>query len=92
MFMVDPTVQSRGIGRGLLERAFPLGRGHARTINTSQDPWALGLYLQFGVVFNTTSAELRGLAGPADVATDLTIERVARDRGSRRRGHRSPRA
>jgi GNAT superfamily N-acetyltransferase len=76
MFMVDPTVQSRGIGRGLLERAFPLGRGDARTINASQDPRALGLYFRFGVAFATSSAEFKGAARPSDVVTDLAIERV----------------
>ncbi len=76
MFMVDPSVQSRGLGRGLLERAFPVGRGQARTINASQDLRALGLYLRFGVGYASASAVFRGPARPCEVATDLAIERV----------------
>jgi GNAT superfamily N-acetyltransferase len=76
LFFVDPSVQSRGIGRALLERAFPLGRGHSRAIVASQDPRALALYLQFGVGFATTSAYFRGRPEPSEITTDLAIERV----------------
>ena len=74
MFFVDPTSQSRGVGRGLLERAFPLGRGHTRTISATQDPRALALYLRFGVAYVTTSIDVLGGPRACDMATDLAIE------------------
>lgn len=76
LFFVDPTAQSRGIGRGLLERAFPLGRGHTRTIIATQDPRGLGLYLRFGVAFASTSVEFVGRPSRSEIATDLAIARV----------------
>ena len=76
MFFVDPQAQSRGVGRGLLERAFPLGRGHTRTISATLDPRAIALYLQFGVSYLTTSIDVVGQPRACDVATDLLIERV----------------
>lgn len=76
LFFVHPRAQSRGVGRGLLERAFPLGRGTARTIIATQDPPALGLYLRFGVGYATTSAELLGQPIASEIKTDLVIERA----------------
>lgn len=77
LFFVDPATQSRGVGRGLLERAFPLGRGHSRVIVATQDPRALGLYLRFGVGFAATSVDLRGRPMASEIMTDMEIERVA---------------
>lgn len=76
MLFVDPSAQSRGVGRGLLERAFPLGRGHVRIISATQDPRALALYLQFGVAYLTTSIDVLGAPRASEIATDLVIERV----------------
>jgi GNAT superfamily N-acetyltransferase len=75
-FFVDPTAQSKGVGRGLLERAFPLGRCHTRTIVATQDPRAVALYLRFGVGFAASTVELGGRPRPATVRSDLAIERV----------------
>jgi GNAT superfamily N-acetyltransferase len=75
-FFVDPTAQSRGVGRGLLERAFPLGRGHTRTIVATQDPRAVALYLRFGVGFAASTIELLGRPRPSTVTGDLSIDRV----------------
>src|SRR5919204_2764470 len=36
-FFVLPTKQSRGIGRALIERAFPIGRGEIRSIIATTD-------------------------------------------------------
>lgn len=77
LFFVDPTVQSRGTGRALLERAFPRGRGSARAIVATQDPRALGLYLGFDVQYSTTSVDLLGRPSPVSVETDLVIDPVA---------------
>jgi GNAT superfamily N-acetyltransferase len=55
-FFVDPATQSRGIGRALLDRAFPPGRGRHRSIIATTDPRALSLYLRSGVRFQTLLA------------------------------------
>lgn len=52
-FFVDPGAQSAGVGRSLLDRAFPIGRGRHRSIIATTDPRALGLYLRYGVQFQT---------------------------------------
>jgi GNAT superfamily N-acetyltransferase len=76
MLFVDPSAQSRGVGRGLLERAFPLGRGRVRTVSATYDPRALALYLQFGVAYLTASIDVLGAPRPSEIATDLLIQRV----------------
>ncbi len=76
LFFVDPLAQSRGVGRGLLDRTFPRGRGSARTIVATQDPRALSLYLRYDVGFVTTSAELIGRPSAFSVASDLAMDRV----------------
>jgi GNAT superfamily N-acetyltransferase len=43
-FFVQPGRQSQGLGRELLERAFPLGRGEVRSIIATGSPSALGRY------------------------------------------------
>ena len=43
-FFVAPGEQSRGVGRALLERAFPLGRGEVRSIIATTDVRALTRY------------------------------------------------
>lgn len=83
LFFVDPATQSRGIGRGLLERAFPQGRGPARAIVATEDPRALALYLRSGVAFVTTSVDVYGVPAISAVDTDLQLERVAGDEASR---------
>lgn len=73
-FFVDPATQARGVGRGLLERAFPLGRGTHRSIIATQDPRAVSLYLRFGVGAQTPGV---GFArGPEHVAVDSDLEVV----------------
>lgn len=76
LFFVDPAAQTRGIGRGLLERAFPIGRGSARTIVATQDARALRLYLGAGVRYLTTSIDFTGRPSRVTVTTDLEIERA----------------
>src|SRR5687768_10552037 len=46
---VEPSVQAKGIGRNLLQRAFPNGRARHKVIIALQDPRALSLYLRSGV-------------------------------------------
>jgi GNAT superfamily N-acetyltransferase len=75
-FFVDPAVQSKGMGRALLERAFPVGRGRHRAIVATQDPRALSLYLRSGVRFVTTIVDFWGPPRAIDVETDLAFERL----------------
>lgn len=49
-FFVRPGVQSQGLGRELLARAFPPGRGDQRLIIATTDIRALSRYLRAGVV------------------------------------------
>lgn len=49
-FFVRPGIQSHGLGRDLLERAFPMGRGDLRIIIATTDIRALSRYLRSDVV------------------------------------------
>lgn len=77
MFFVAPDVQSRGIGRELLARAFPDGRAREKSIVATQDERALSLYLRSGVHHRTTALDVKLVAGPVAPATDLVFERLA---------------
>jgi hypothetical protein len=81
-FFVEPGTQEKGVGRALLERAFPPGRGRHRVIVATQDPRALGLYLRFGVHYVTTSMDLNRRPEPVEVRSDLEIARLAADEAS----------
>jgi GNAT superfamily N-acetyltransferase len=78
-FFVRPDVQARGVGRELLNRAFPLGWGRHRTILATYDPRALALYFQFGVRSIATGIALVGPPNPEPVVTHLATERVGDD-------------
>ena len=75
-FFVDPELRTHGLGRGLLERAFPLGRGESRAISATLDPAAVSLYLRSGVHYAATTIDVLGEPRVSDVATDLAIRRV----------------
>ncbi len=49
-FFVRPGTQSQGVGRELLERAFPAGRGHLRLIIATTDIRAISRYLRADVM------------------------------------------
>jgi GNAT superfamily N-acetyltransferase len=59
-FFVAPGARVAGIGRALLQRAFPLGLGTHRSIIATVDAPAVALYLRFGVTHQTTSLDLTG--------------------------------
>jgi GNAT superfamily N-acetyltransferase len=59
-FFVAPGARVAGVGRALLERAFPLGLGAHRSIIATVDAPAVALYLRFGVTHQTTSLDLTG--------------------------------
>ena len=48
-FFVSTAAQGEGVGRELLQRAFPQGRGTQRSIIATTNPRALALYLRQGV-------------------------------------------
>ena len=60
-FFVDPGARVAGLGRALLERAFPLGLGEHRTIIATIDAPAVGLYLRFGVSHQSTGVDVTGV-------------------------------
>ena len=82
-FFVDPAARVAGLGRALLERAFPLGLGEHRTIIATIDAPAVGLYLRFGVSHQSTGVDVTGvpraIAPPAgyDVAAATLDEILA---------------
>ncbi len=76
LFFVEPGVQARGIGRGLIERAFPIGRGRHRAIVATLDPRALGLYLRSGVSYQTIAADFIVRPRTSVLETDLDIIRL----------------
>lgn len=60
----------------MLERAFPISRGRHRAIVATLGPRALGLYLRFGVGYQTTAADFIVRPRTSVVDTDLDIVRV----------------
>src|SRR5438270_445450 len=66
-FFVLPEHQSAGIGRQLLERAFPDDRGDLRVIVATTDVRALSRYLKAGM---TASTPILSLIGPPTTALD----------------------
>jgi GNAT superfamily N-acetyltransferase len=73
-FFVDPDVQAKGLGRGLLARAFPIDRGRHRSIVATQDAAALSLYLRSGVRFVTAVVDFEARPREVQVETDLRFE------------------
>lgn len=59
-FFVAPGARVAGLGRALLERAFPLGLGEHRAIIATLDAPAVALYLRFGVAHQTTGVDVTG--------------------------------
>jgi ribosomal protein S18 acetylase RimI-like enzyme len=78
-FFVLPEHQSAGIGRRLLERAFPEDRGEIRVIVATTDVRALGSYAKAGMTARTVIASLIGQppSPNASIAASLAVERVA---------------
>ena len=74
MFFVAPSTQSKGVGRRLLERAFPAGEGPHRSIVATQDPRAMSRYLRSGVRFITSIVDFEAAPRPVAVDTDLAFE------------------
>ena len=73
-FFVRTTTQGSGIGRSLLDKAFPIGRGKQRSIIATTHPKALSLYLRYGVHFQGMAFTIYGVPRERPIDTDLTIE------------------
>jgi GNAT superfamily N-acetyltransferase len=78
-FFVLPELQSRGLGRLLLERAFPMGRGQVRSIIATADVRALARYHRAGTLARFPFFTLG--AKPSSGETDSRLEPVAVARG-----------
>lgn len=78
-FFVTPGAQAAGVGRQLLERAFPTGRGEPRVIIATTDLRALSRYFRSGVVARVPIASFTGTPRSTDAETDLEIVRVGPD-------------
>lgn len=74
-FFVHPARQSAGVGRGLLERAFPLGRGQVRAIIATTDVRALRRYHAAGTFARFPICALEGKPA-ADAPLDPRLEVV----------------
>lgn len=73
-FFVRPGIQSRGLGRDLLDRAFPLGRGDLRLIIATTDIRALSRYLRAGVVPRFPVVTLTGASREVALADGLEVQ------------------
>ncbi len=71
-FFVVPTRQSKGLGRALIDRAFPVGRGDARSIIATTDTRALARYYRAGVVARFPMLTFEGVPAETHIAGDLT--------------------
>lgn len=75
-FFVDPAMQGAGVGRRLLQKAFPLEPGRERSIIATTNPGALSLYLRHGVSYQSMAFGLTGKPQMRENRTDLRIERA----------------
>ncbi len=70
-FFIRPDRQSAGIGRRLMERVYPPGRGDVRAIIATTDVRGLRRYYAAGTVARFGMASLAGQPKPAHVAGSL---------------------
>ena len=78
-FFVRPSRQAAGVGRRLLELAFPDGRGDVRAIIATPDLRALSRYYRAGTAVRFPFVSLNGAPSAASDATDLEIARASTD-------------
>jgi GNAT superfamily N-acetyltransferase len=77
---VRPGTQSAGLGTRLLERAFPLGRGHLRIIIATTDIRALSRYLRADVLPRFPVLSFSGPAREAPPVDGLAVESLDLER------------
>jgi len=75
-FFVRTNVQGGGVGRALLDLAFPLGRGRQRSIVATTNPRALSLYLRYDVSFRGMAFIFEGKPQIRKFDSDLGVERA----------------
>lgn len=75
-FFVSPDSQATGVGRGLLERAFPPGWGRHRSVIAILHPQALGLYLRFGLKGRGLGLALSKRPAEIEVPTTMRVEEI----------------
>jgi GNAT superfamily N-acetyltransferase len=75
-FFVLPTQQSKGIGRALIERAFPAGRGDVRSIIATSDVRAQARYYGAGTVARFPLYTMGGVPTASAPLDDLTAESI----------------
>lgn len=73
---VDPDRQAAGVGRQLIERAFPPGRGEVRAIIATTDVRGLHRYYAAGTVIRSAMASLAAPPKPARPTGDLDVTRA----------------
>jgi GNAT superfamily N-acetyltransferase len=81
-FFVKPGHQSHGLGRELLERAFPLGRGEVRSIIATGSPSALARYYRSDTVARFPILTLARAPEAVDPGHRLTPMPLGRDADS----------
>jgi hypothetical protein len=75
-FFVRPDQQARRIGRALIERAFPTGRGKVRSIIATSDVRAQARYYAAGTVARFPLFTVGGVPTESPAARDLTAESI----------------
>lgn len=75
-FFVMPTSQSAGVGRALLDRAFPFDRGDIRSIIATTDVRALSRYYRADTVARFPMLTLGGRPGNAQPPTGLSADAI----------------
>jgi GNAT superfamily N-acetyltransferase len=78
-FFVLPEAQGGGVGRGLLERAFPADGARHRSIIATIDPKAIARYLRTGLPGRLMLAFVEGAPRPVSLPSDLIRESIDAD-------------
>jgi GNAT superfamily N-acetyltransferase len=78
-FFVRPDQQSRGVGKALLERAFPAGRGNVRSIVATSDVRAQTRYYAAGTVARFPLFTLGGAPGDSKPVGEIMAEPIDGD-------------
>lgn len=79
---VRPGRQSKGVGRGLIERAFPIGRGDVRSIIATTDVRASARYYAADTVARFPYYTLTGSPRADAAVDDLVAEPIGTDRAA----------
>src|SRR5205807_2931447 len=75
-FFVRPDQQSRGVGKALLERAFPAGRGSVRSIIATSDVRAQARYYAAGTVARFPLFTLSGAPSEPEPVGDVVAKPI----------------